>query len=213
MYELMGANEVKRLAEILLTGKLQSNISISEPKLELELHIDSVSEPQENFKYENVLEEIFFMQGFDSCVLDIKGRKYELSYKIGEWGYEVNVPDSHISVGCKKFGDFFSQIELSYCLMDEGNIYIVKNISKLAGRGAISRLNGSAKTKEERVERRTELVKKLNMETLIYKGDQWGIICKLSKESLLDECKDNNTMYDFWNGFLRYTFAIETLRN
>lgn len=96
MYELIGTNEVKRLGEILLTGKLQKPITISEPKLELELYVDSVSEPQENFKYENILEEIFFMKGFDSNVLDIKGKKYELSYKIGEWGYEVNVPGPNI---------------------------------------------------------------------------------------------------------------------
>lgn len=130
----------------------------------------------------------------------------------GEWGYDVNVPESHISLGCKRYGDFFSQLELSYCLMDKGNVYITKNLSKLAGRGAMARLNGSAKSKEEKIARRNDLVKILGMDTVAFEGNEWAVIYKISKNKLFDTDKQNYILHEFWSSFLRYSFAVEVLR-
>lgn len=212
MIELIGFKEIKRFGEILLDGYLEDSIIFENDKLQLKVNINGVSEALENHDYNNVLQQIFFMKDDSTDAVKIKGRDYELSYKFGEWGYDVNVPESHISLGCKRYGDFFSQLELSYCLMDKNNVYITKTLSKLAGRGAMSRLNGSAKSKEEKITRRNELVKLLNMDTLAFEGHEWAVIYKVSKENLFNPDKQNDIFHNFWDSFLRYSFTVEELR-
>lgn len=73
-----------------------------------------------------------------------------------------------------KRSDYFCQIELSKAVEDDKYIYIIKNITKLAGNGAISRLNnGLGKDRDRKHQRREELVNRLNADVISYNNNDW----------------------------------------
>lgn len=76
-----------------------------------------------------------------------------------------------------KLGKFFAQLELSQSLEDDNYLYVVKNISKLLGEGAISRTNNGLKSdKEKKYKRRNRLVTLLDSKVIEYDNNEWMVI-------------------------------------
>lgn len=73
-------------------------------------------------------------------VLEYKNKLYEIFINFGEWGYKTRLKNTHITVGSSKFHEYSFQLELSQAVRDDKYVYIIKNISNLAGNGALVRL-------------------------------------------------------------------------
>ena len=123
----------------------------------------------------------------------------------------------HLALGTttNKFGsskEYFSQIEISQSLEDENYIYIVKNITDLAGKGCISRINTGLKNdKDKKYERRTRLVNRLNSEVLVHNTKDWMVISKINKEDLKNNNKFNSICYELIRDIINYSFTIEDI--
>lgn len=121
----------------------------------------------------------------------------------------------HIVLGTtySKFGakELFSQLEISQSIEDNDYVYLVKNISDLAGKGAIARLNSGLKYKKEKYERINILINRLNTTTKPYEGKEWMIVSKISKEDLDNGQKYNDIFYTMIKDILNYSFTIEDI--
>ena len=113
---------------------------------------------------------------------------------------------------CSRLGNWFARIELTQALEDEEYIYILKNISKIGGRGSINRLNnGLGANKIKKHKRREVLVRNFGAETIHYNNNDWMIVSKICKNDLNNDntCKD--VLYNFIKDFVRYAFLIEEI--
>lgn len=218
-YELVTIENVNRIKELLKNTALNDNIEIKIPNLDLSLTVDSVSVTMQNEefleKYSLDMEKVYFMYQESMHVLKIRNREYELFFNLGEWGYKTRIPKSHLVLGTNpiKFGsDFFCQIELSQAVEDEENIYIIKNISKLAGEGAISRLNnGLGNDKARKHKRREELIERLDLEVISYDDNDWCCVYKIDKDKLNNETYYEEIFHEFMYSFLMYALTIESI--
>ena len=218
-YELVTIENVNRIKELLKNTALNDNIEIKIPNLDLSLTVDSVSVTMQNEefleKYSLDMEKVYFMYQESTPVLKIRNREYELFFNLGEWGYKTRIPKSHLVLGTNpiKFGsDFFCQIELSQAVEDEENIYIIKNISKLAGEGAISRLNnGLGNDKARKHKRREELIERLDLEVISYDDNDWCCVYKIDKDKLNNETYYEEIFHEFMYSFLMYALTIESI--
>lgn len=168
------------------------------------------------------MELLFFLNSLNeedefACV-NINGKKEALYMNIGQWGgYKYYIENMHLVLGTttNKFGrskEYFSQIEISQSLEDENHIYIVKNITDLAGKGSISRINTGLKDdKDKKNERRTRLVNRLNSKVLVHGTKDWMVISKINKEDLKNNDKFNNICYELIKDIINYTFTIEDI--
>ena len=209
--KLIDEDNVNKFKNILLNAPLVTDINVDLPKAKLK--INSVSETYTSERFDGMDEILFYGEDDSIEVLKVKGQKYQMFLGIGPWGTDERFPNSHITLGStyNKFGEFFSQIELSQSLEDEKRIYIVKNISKLAGQGAISRLNnGLKKDKEAKHRRRDILVEQFGGEVLRFDCDDWLSICSIDKDELEDET-NSEVLFKFLNSFLNYSLLIEEI--
>lgn len=209
--KLVEEDNIDKFKKILLKAPLESDINVDLQKIKLD--IKAVSETYSSERFEDMEEILFYGEEESTDVLEVKGQKHQMFLAVGPWGTEGRFPNSHITLGttCSKFGEFFSQIELSHCLEDEKRIYIVKNISKLAGQGAISRLNnGLKKDKDAKHMRRELLVERFEGEVLRFNGDEWLSICSIDKEQLEDEM-NGELLVKFLDRFLTYSLLIEEI--
>lgn len=151
---------------------------------------------------------------------EINGKQEMMCMNIGQWGvtgnYKYSIENMHIVLGVStnKFGSakaYFSQLEISQALEDDKYIYLVKNISKLAGEGAIARLNSGLKEKVLKHERRNRLINRLNTTTKLYDDNEWMIVSKISKEDLDNEQKHNDIFYTMIKDILNYSFTVEDI--
>ena len=214
-YELITVSNCNRIRKIIKDTVLNRNIEISMDNLELDLKIDSVSITMEDEDFID-MEKIYFMFEESTSVLKIKNREYEMFFNLGKWGSkERRIPKSHLVLGTNplKFGsDYFCQIELSQAVEDKDWIYIIKNITKLAGEGAISRLNnGLGKDKGKKHQRRTELVTKLEAEVISYNDNDWICVYKIDKNKLNDEYYHEEIFYEFMYSYLLYGLTVESI--
>ena len=213
-YQLINAVKVAEIKNILLNSSLREAIHIEVSALDLCFRANalSITEPSSRF---DAMEEVYLMNGESVETLCVKNRKYEVFFCIGDWGYETRLPYSHICLGTNpiKFGSaYFAQLELSYSLEDAHSIYIVKNISKLAGKGAISRLNkGLGADKPQKRERRSQLRKKLGGELISFERHDWLSLCKINKMDLANEEKHSDILHHLMQSVLRYAFTVEEI--
>ena len=213
--ELISIGSVNRLIYILLNTQLISNVHIPIPTMHLDLTIDSVSTSEYNKVFGQDMQKTYFMINNEVEVLRIKNRTYQMFYNLGEWGYETRIPKCHICLGTTPllFGsDYFAQIELSQALEDKNKIYIVKNITKLSGKGAISRINnGLGKNKEAKEKRRTNLVNFIDATIQTFDGQEWMCIEEISKDDLYNDDKSGEVITSFMKKFLQYSLKIEEI--
>lgn len=219
--ELITVNNANKIKEILLNNWIDEKfINLEYPNINAEVKITHVSETEDSIIFEDKgMKQIDFINDEEKenlyCI-KIKNKKHKLYINIGDWGYDYRIPDMHIVLGSSKsFGGskgYFSQLEISQALEDDTNIYIVKNITKLAGEGAISRINSGLKdNKDKKFERRIELVRRLKFKKIYFENSEWLVVNSISKEDLKSELGCNNIVYNFIKDFINYSFMIEEI--
>lgn len=207
------------IKEILLNDCIENKIIELEYKyINAKLKIDGVGVCEKSSRFKN-MDEFYFIDCSDinnKLCLKINNKKHMLFMNIGKWAYDYEIDGMHLVLGSTyNFGssrDFFSQIELSQALEDENYLYIVKNLTKLAGDGSISRINSGLKSdRNKKIERRNKLVKRLNKDTIAHNADEWLVVSKISKEDLMNEEKYNDIFYNLVKDILNYSFTIEDI--
>lgn len=218
------SDNAEKIKWILLNSYLDNkSISLEYKNIRTKININGLtaSEESELFDDRNMEISYFLDDSLDNeyeCI-NINGRNHQLYMNIGQWGvtgsYQYDIPEMHMVLGTtsSKFGakDFFSQLEISQALEDKDYIYLVKNISKLAGKGAIARLNSGLKDKNLKHERRNRLIDRLNTQTKPYDDNEWMVISKISKDNLEKEEMYNDIFYNMIKDILNYSFVIEDI--
>lgn len=214
----------EKIKWILLNSYLDGkSIELGYENIKTTVSINGLTESEESDLFDDRNMEIsyFLNNSLDDefeCI-NINGRSHQLYMNIGQWGvtgnYQYEIPEMHFVLGTtsSKFGarDFFSQLEISQSLEDDTYIYIVKNISKLAGKGAIARLNSGLNDKGLKHERRNRLMQRLNTDAKFYEDNEWMIVSKVSKEDLVNEDMYNDIFYNMIKDILNYSFTIEDI--
>lgn len=208
-YDLISIDNALKIKDILLTAQLLKPIEIIHDEIDLHFFADSLSEVAKNAIFEN-MDATFFMNNDNSKVLKLDNRNHYLFFNIGDWGGKVRIPNVHICLGTPKFGEYFSQLELSQALEDNKYIYIVKNISKLGGKGSIKRLyNGLHNNKSKQRQRLDALIRESCGQVIYYNEEEWLSVTKISKEDLTSEEKHDQIAHNFLTEFLNFAFLIE----
>ena len=224
MMERITIQNAEKIKNILLNNYLDNkSINLEYKNINTIINIDGITESKKSELFDDRDMEMFhFLNGEQEgnlLCMEVNNKKHQLYMNIGEWGvygnYEYEIPNMHIVLGTtsSKFGakEYFSQLEISQALEDDKYIYLVKNISKLAGEGAIARLNNGLKEKALKYERRNRLINRLNTTTKLYDDNEWMIVSKISKEDLDNEQKHNDIFYNMINDILNYSFTVEDI--
>ena len=224
MMERITIQNAEKIKNILLNNYLDNkSINLEYKNINTIINIDGITESKKSELFDDRDMEMFhFLNGEQEgnlLCMEVNNKKHQLYMNIGEWGvygnYEYEIPNMHIVLGTtsSKFGakEYFSQLEISQALEDDKYIYLEKNISKLAGEGAIARLNNGLKEKALKYERRNRLINRLNTITKLYDDNEWMIVSKISKEDLDNEQKYNDIFYNMINDILNYSFTVEDI--
>ncbi len=222
--ERITIQNAEKIKNILLNSYLDNkSISLEYKNIKTIINIDGITESKKSELFDDRDMQMFsFLHGEKEgniLCMEVNNKKHQLYMNIGEWGasgrYKYDIHDMHIVLGTtsSKFGEkeLFSQIEISQALEDKDYVYLVKNISDLAGKGAIARLNSGLKDKKLKYERRNTLVSRLNTTTKPYEDKEWMIVSKISKEDLDNEQKHNDIFYNMIRDMLNYSFTVEDI--
>lgn len=213
MLQLAELKWVESIKDILVKSILSDPIEIKLPILRGQFKAVNVSELVEWEEFPTMQKSYFLQSDDEINTLKIKDRNYQVFYALGDWGYDVRVPSAHMCLGVepKHFQSvYFAQLELSQMLEDKDYLYIAKNISKLAGEGASSRLNKGAATRTEKLMRRQILKERLGWDSLEFEKHEWLVLCKIDKNKF-DGNFDNEINTMILESFLKYAFTIEEI--
>ena len=191
--ELITIDNANKIKQILLNNYIEGKtINLSYPSIKTEINISNVSENEASKTFmDRSMQEMSFINEEEEeniYCMKINNRNHQIYLNIGDWGYNYRIPNMHIVLGTTyNFGStkaYFSQLELSQALEDDNSIYIVKNITKLSGEGAITRINSGLKDNRERkIERRMELINRLDGKTIPFNKSEWLIITEIRRKS------------------------------
>ncbi|MCR1822070.1 hypothetical protein [Terrisporobacter muris] len=216
--ERISLQNAEKIKEILLYNSIDNkSINLEYKNIKTIINIDGTTEREKSplFDYMDMFNFLCSQENDNFQCVEINNKKYDLYMNIGGWGYEYDIPNMHIVLGTtfSKIGSkqYFSQLEISQALEDDKCIYLVKNISKLSGEGAISRLNSGLKERALKYERRNRLINRLKTTTKLYDDNEWMIVSKIRKEDLSDKEKYNNIFYSMIKDILNYSFTIEDI--
>ena len=211
MYELITQNEANRIKQILTETGLKEDINIEVLNGKYKINAFNITESFKTERYEYDMDEFYLMDKTNKYdVLEYKNKLYEVFVNLGEWAYKTELKNSHITVGSSKFHDYSFQLELSQAIKDKENIYIVKNITNLSGKGALVRLyRGLGKDRAKKEKRRERFVEEFNSEILKYEGKEWIVISKISLKDLFDDNKGKDIFYDLLISILKAMLLVE----
>ena len=211
MYELITQNEANRIKQILNETGLKEDINIEVLNGKYKINAFNITESFKTERYEYDMDEFYLMDKTNKYdVLEYKNKLYEVFVNLGEWAYKTELKNSHITVGSSKFHDYSFQLELSQAIKDKENIYIVKNITNLSGKGALVRLyRGLGKDRAKKEKRRERFVEEFNSERLKYEGKEWIVISKISLKDLFDDNKGKDIFYDLLISILKAMLLVE----
>ena len=212
-YNPLSRENANKIKTILLSTPIDRPVKIDIEEINLSIDIRCVHKTVSS-RHHSGMEEVYFMKGESRDLLKFNNNSNHLFYNVGGWSTENRFSNTHITLGSNssKLKNRFCQLELSQAIEDEKHIYILKNLTKLAGKGAMTRLNkGLGSNKTAKHERRNQLVQELNAEVIFYDGQDWLCIDKIKKEDLKDESKYPIIYYSFINKFLLYAFTIEKI--
>lgn len=211
MYELITQNEANRIKQILNETGLKEDINIEVLNGKYKINAFNITESFKTERYEYDMDEFYLMDKTNKYdVLEYKNKLYEVFVNFGEWAYKTELKNSHITVGSSKFHDYSFQLELSQAIKDKENIYIVKNITNLSGKGALVRLyRGLGKDRAKKEKRRERFVEEFNSEILKYEGKEWIVISKISLKDLFDDNKGKDIFYDLLISILKAMLLVE----
>lgn len=225
MRDLITNENAKIIKNILISNNLENKIiELKYKYINAVVKITSKTNVKNtsNLKPRN-MKEFYFTNNNDNSLdfnkfcLNINNKKHTLFINIGEWPpYKYEIENMHLVLGSSySFGslkEFFSQIELSQALEDEQYLYIVKNISELAGEGAIARINSGLKSdRDKKFQRREKLVNRLNSKTIPFDNKEWLIISKIDKKDLMESSKYDDIYYNLVKDIVNYSLTIEDI--
>lgn len=211
MYELITQNEANRIKQILNETGLKEDINIEVLNGKYKINTFNITESFKTERYEYDMDEFYLMDKTNKYdVLEYKNKLYEVFINLGEWAYKTELKNSHITVGSSKFHDYSFQLELSQAIKDKENIYIVKNITNLSGKGALVRLyRGLGKDRAKKEKRRERFVEEFNSEILKYECKEWIVISKISLKELFDDNNGKDIFYDLLISILKAMLLVE----
>ena len=211
MYELITQNEANRIKQILNETGLKEDINIEVLNGKYKINAFNITESFKTERYEYDMDEFYLMDKTNKYdVLEYKNKLYEVFVNFGEWAYKTRLNNTHITAGSSKFHDYSFQLELSQAIKDKENIYIVKNITNLSGKGALVRLyRGLGKDRAKKEKRRERFVEEFNSEILKYEGKEWIVISKISLKDLFDDNKGKDIFYDLLISILKAMLLVE----
>ena len=211
MYELITQNEANRIKQILNETGLKEDINIEVLNGKYKINAFNITESFKTERYEYDMDEFYLMDKTNKYdVLEYKNKLYEVFVNLGEWAYKTELKNSHITVGSSKFHDYSFQLELSQAIKDEENLYIVKNITNLSGKGALVRLyRGLGKDRAKKEKRRERFVEEFNSRILKYEGKEWIVISKILLDDLFDDNKNEEIFYNLLNSILKAMLLVE----
>ena len=211
MYELITQNEANRIKQILNETGLKEDINIEVLNGKYKINAFNITESFKTERYEYDMDEFYLMDKTNKYdVLEYKNKLYEVFVNLGEWAYKTRLNNTHITVGSSKFHDYSFQLELSQAIKDKENIYIVKNITNLSGKGALVRLyRGLGKDRAKKEKRRERFVEEFNSEILKYEGKEWIVISKISLKELFDDNNGKDIFYDLLISILKAMLLVE----
>ena len=211
MYELITQNEANRIKQILNETGLKEDINIEVLNGKYKINAFNITESYKSEHYGYNMNEFYLMDNHNKYnVLEYKNKLYEVFVNFRKWGYKTRLNNTHITVGSSKSNDYSFQLELSQAIKDKENLYIVKNISNLAGNGALVRLyRGLGKDRAKKEKRRERFVEEFNSEILKYEGKEWIVISKISLKDLFDDNKGKDIFYDLLISILKAMLLVE----
>jgi len=112
----------------------------------------------------------------------INGCTGRLELLLGQWSDQPGNEQIVLSSNRKELDPRFGQINLNLCLTDGRTVYLVKNLSRDGGPGAIKRLQQGAGGPEmagERAMRKARLVSQLGNGTIVFDGQEWLVVAAL----------------------------------
>jgi len=212
LYELINQNEADRIKEILESTWLYKNIELKVGDFLLSVSgVSESNDTEHHYPYE--MSEFYLLNkdnGFD--VLEYNQKKYNAFVNVGEWGTNPRLKNSHITLGSSKFHDFCFQIELSQTVKDEKNIYILKNVTNLAGPGAICRLYRGLKSNcIEKLRRRDLFIEEFGQEVLHYENKDWAVISKINIDDLYNQDKADEIFYRLIHNMFFAMLLVESI--
>ena len=211
MFELITQSEADRIIQILNETRLKEDINIEVLDGKYKINAFDITESYKSEHYGDNMNEFYLMDNHNKYnVLEYKNKLYEVFVNFGEWGYKTRLNNTHITVGSSKSHDYSFQLELSQAIKDKENLYIVKNISNLAGNGALVRLyRGLGKDRAKKENRRQRFIEEFNSRILKYEGKEWIVISKILLDDLFDDNKNEEIFYDLLISILKAMLLVE----
>ena len=211
MYELITQSEADRIIQILNETRLKEDINIEVLDGKYKINAFDITESYKSEHHGYNMNEFYLMDNHNKYnVLEYKNKLYEVFVNFGEWAYKTRLNNTHITAGSSKFHDYSFQLELSQAIKDKENLYIVKNITNLAGNGALVRLyRGLGKDRAKKENRRQRFIEEFNSRILKYEGKEWIVISKILLDDLFDDNKNEEIFYDLLISILKAMLLVE----
>ena len=211
MFELITQSEADRIIQILNETRLKEDINIEVLDGKYKINAFDITESYKSEHHGYNMNEFYLMDNHNKYnVLEYKNKLYEVFVNFGEWAYKTRLNNTHITAGSSKFHDYSFQLELSQAIKDKENLYIVKNITNLAGNGALVRLyRGLGKDRTKKENRRQRFIEEFNSRILKYEGKEWIVISKILLDDLFDDNKNEEIFYNLLNSILKAMLLVE----
>ena len=211
MFELITQSEADRIIQILNETRLKEDINIEVLDGKYKINAFDITESYKSEHHGYNMNEFYLMDNHNKYnVLEYKNKLYEVFVNFGEWAYKTRLNNTHITAGSSKFHDYSFQLELSQAIKDKENLYIVKNITNLAGNGALVRLyRGLGKDRSKKENRRQRFIEEFNSRILKYEGKEWIVISKILLDDLFDDNKNEEIFYNLLNSILKAMLLVE----
>lgn len=212
MLELIEQKEANRIIEIIESCPLVKNIELEIGKFRLlACNVSETANTEHHQPFR--MREIYLLNNEDGLgVLSYNERSYNAFLNVGEWGCDTRLQDTHITLGSDKFHDFCFQLELSQAIKDEEYIYLLKNISNMAGAGAICRLyRGLKGNKEEKLNRQQLFIENYGKEVINYNKKNWIVISKIRRIDLFEEEVEAEIFYELVHSLFSAMLWVETI--
>lgn len=211
MFELITQSEADRIIQILNETRLKEDINIEVLDGKYKINAFDITESYKSEHHGYNMNEFYLMDNHNKYnVLEYKNKLYEVFVNFGEWAYKTRLNNTHITAGSSKFHDYSFQLELSQAIKDKKNLYIVKNITNLAGNGDLVRLyRGLGKDRTKKENRRQRFIEEFNSRILKYEGKEWIVISKILLDDLFDDNKNEEIFYNLLNSILKAMLLVE----
>ena len=211
MFELITQSEADRIIQILNETRLKEDINIEVLDGKYKINAFDITESYKSEHHGYNMNEFYLMDNHNKYnVLEYKNKLYEVFVNFGEWAYKTRLNNTHITAGSSKSHDYSFQLELSQAIKDKENLYIVKNITNLAGNGALVRLyRGLGKDRAKKENRRQRFIEEFNSRILKYEGKEWIVISKILLDDLFDDNKNEEIFYNLLNSILKAMLLVE----